>query len=470
MNNRIDVKGHNFKWLINLMDIVILLAVFIIFVHFIVEAMGWRNYDGDSGFFRDRFGHLFLFIVSYIASVSIFPSKPRDLDSVLETTFRAVIQVGFMYIFFAISVAILYRTFPGHLLMWSGIVNCILIVASHVIITKRIVASRSKEANVIDVLFVGEGRNNFLLDKQLRTGFSTFSYRIHGYFSDTPSPENSGDCNLLGTLKDIQPYLETHQIDAVCCTLPPQDVKPLIKLCEDNFITFYYLPEFGGYLHRKMEFTQYDDVTLVSLHNEPLADPYNRFKKRVIDIVISGLFLITLYPIIWVIVAIGTKLTSPGPVLFRQQRTGYEGKPFTMLKFRSMKVNADADTLQATADDPRKTRFGNFLRRTSIDELPQFINVFKGDMSIIGPRPHMEAQTENYTKLIDEYLVRHMVLPGLTGWAQVNGCRGETKTVEQMADRVRNDIWYIENWSLSLDFRIFVKTVVQIFKGDDQAY
>ena len=135
-----------------------------------------------------------------------------------------------------------------------------------------------------------------------------------------------------------------------------------------------------------------------------------------------------------------------------------------------MKVNVDSDKLQATEDDPRKTKFGDFLRRTSIDELPQFINVFKGDMSIVGPRPHMELHTETYSKLISEYMVRHLVKPGITGWAQVNGCRGETKTVEQMRERVEHDIWYIEHWSPLLDVKIVFMTAFQILGGDKQAY
>ena len=135
-----------------------------------------------------------------------------------------------------------------------------------------------------------------------------------------------------------------------------------------------------------------------------------------------------------------------------------------------MKVNDQADSLQATADDPRKTRFGDFLRRTSIDELPQFINVLRGEMSVIGPRPHMEKHTEIYSRLVDEYLVRHMVKPGITGWAQVNGCRGETPEAEDMAERVRLDIWYIEHWSMTLDIKIFLKTTIQILGGDKQAY
>ncbi|MBR0082953.1 MAG: exopolysaccharide biosynthesis polyprenyl glycosylphosphotransferase [Bacteroidales bacterium] len=247
-------------------------------------------------------------------------------------------------------------------------------------------------------------------------------------------------------------------------------VNSIIRSCENLFIDFYYVPNMDGYLHRSMTFSELGPLTVVKLREEPLSNPVNAAVKRAFDIVASLLFLVVVYPFVWCFVAIGTSLSSPGPILFRQKRTGYKGRPFTMYKFRSMKVNADADKLQATADDPRKTKFGDFLRRSSIDELPQFINVLKGDMSIIGPRPHMELHTEMYTKLVDEYLVRHMVKPGLTGWAQVNGCRGETKTTEAMADRVRYDIWYIEHWSIGLDIKIMLKTVAQILGGDKQAY
>ena len=247
-------------------------------------------------------------------------------------------------------------------------------------------------------------------------------------------------------------------------------VNEIIRHCENLFIDFYYVPNMDGYLHRSMTFSELGPLTVVKLRDEPLSYPLNAAVKRFFDIVASLLFLLLVYPFVWCFVAIGTSLSSPGPILFKQKRTGYKGRPFTMYKFRSMKVNADADKLQATEDDPRKTKFGDFLRRTSIDELPQFINVLKGDMSIIGPRPHMELHTEIYTKLVDEYLVRHMVKPGLTGWAQVNGCRGETKTTEDMAERVRYDIWYIEHWSFGLDIKIVLKTIAQILGGDKQAY
>ena len=160
----------------------------------------------------------------------------------------------------------------------------------------------------------------------------------------------------------------------------------------------------------------------------------------------------------------------PGPVFFKQTRNGILGETFTCLKFRSMVVNKQADMLQATKDDPRKTKWGNFMRHTSIDELPQFINVFLGDMSIVGPRPHMVRHTEEYSALIDKYMVRHWVKPGITGWAQVNGARGETEHLWQMEDRIQKDIWYIENWSLWLDIRIIFYTLKNGIVGDDKAY
>ena len=225
-----------------------------------------------------------------------------------------------------------------------------------------------------------------------------------------------------------------------------------------------------GYVRRSLTYSELGSVTIVNLREEPLANPLNALMKRTFDVLFSGFLLCTLFPFIFVFVFIGTKLSSPGPVFFVQERTGYRGRSFKMLKFRSMRVNADADRLQATEDDPRKTRFGNFLRKSSIDELPQLINVFLGDMSIVGPRPHMLYHTELYSKYIDEYLVRHMVKPGLTGWAQINGCRGETKNNEQMADRVRHDIWYIEHWSFALDLKIIALTIIKSISGDEQAY
>ena len=213
-----------------------------------------------------------------------------------------------------------------------------------------------------------------------------------------------------------------------------------------------------------------DTVPILSIRKEPLELLHNRILKRAFDILFSLTVLILIYPFLYVIVGILIKLSSPGPVLFRQKRTGLYGKDFTCFKFRTMRVNREADELQATKEDPRNTRIGSFLRRNNLDEFPQFWNVLKGDMSVVGPRPHMLKHTELYSNMIGRYMVRHLVKPGITGWAQVTGYRGETKSMESMAERVKRDVWYIENWSFLLDLKIITVTVFNMIKGEDNAY
>ena len=196
---------------------------------------------------------------------------------------------------------------------------------------------------------------------------------------------------------------------------------------------------------------------------------YQFFFKRCFDLLFC-LIGLPFFLIAFVILGPIIYFTDRGPVFYNAPRLGYKGKIFKMFKFRSMKVNADADRLQATKDDPRKTKWGEIMRKTNIDELPQFLNVLMGDMSVVGPRPHMLLHTEEYSALIDKYMVSHWVKPGITGWAQVSGARGETQELWQMEDRIKKDIWYIENWSPSLDIKIMIKTVTNVFKGDKQAY
>ena len=212
-----------------------------------------------------------------------------------------------------------------------------------------------------------------------------------------------------------------------------------------------------------------DDMEVFTTYENPLENPWNKFGKRVFDIVLSLVALILtalIFPFVFLII----KIQSPGPIFFMQKRTGLDGREFECLKFRSMYVNADADKVQATKEDPRKFPFGNFMRKANIDELPQFWNVLKGDMSIVGPRPHMLAHTEQYSQLIEKYMMRHFVKPGVTGWAQVTGYRGETKELWQMEGRVKRDIWYMEHWSIWLDIRIVWMTFKTFFVHDKNAY
>lgn len=239
----------------------------------------------------------------------------------------------------------------------------------------------------------------------------------------------------------------------------------------NNVVHFYSVPNVSNYLHHRMYFNMIGTVPYLSFFRDPLSSSVqNRVIKRTFDIVFSLTFLCTIFPIVLLVVAVITKITMPGPLFFRQKRNGLNDKVFYCIKFRSMRVNDDADKVQATKDDPRKTKWGNIMRKTNIDELPQFINVLLGDMSVVGPRPHMLKHTEKYSQLIDKYMVRHFVRPGITGWSQVTGFRGETKELSQMEGRVKGDIWYIEHWTFWLDLYIIFKTIANAIRGEKEAY
>ncbi|MBO8478437.1 MAG: undecaprenyl-phosphate glucose phosphotransferase [Bacteroidetes bacterium] len=413
--------------------------------------------------------------MSYLIAISVIRIRLHErLIPNHIVVVRAIGQSSLAILLFIFFISVIYNHVPVKFYAIQWAVVTVLIVACHLVIQFIIQRIRKSGKNIVKVIMVGADENLVSIWKEMKSGYGVHGYSVLGFFTDKYNEQVPDGALVLGGVDDVPDYIANHQIDEIYCGINPGAnpslVYKIIHEAEMRFMQFWFVPNMNGYPHRRMKYAEFGSVNVICLRDEPLDNPGMKFIKRFGDIVISGLFLVTLYPVIWFFVAIGIKLSSPGPILFRQMRTGYNGRAFECLKFRSMKVNADADTLQATENDPRKTKFGDFLRRSSIDELPQFINVFKGDMSLIGPRPHMEKHTEIYSQLISEYMVRHLVKPGLTGWAQVNGCRGETKTVEQMKERVEHDIWYIEHWSLMLDIRIFIKTVFQILGGDKQAY
>lgn len=325
--------------------------------------------------------------------------------------------------------------------------------------------------NIHRVVFVGGGDNIYELFEEMNNPI--YGYSVEGYFNESQIDKAPKSLQYLGKVEEVYDYLKSHDVHQLYCSLPSSmshKIVPLINYCEKNFIRFFSVPNVRNYLKRQMNMEILGSVPVLYMREEPLNSLGNRIIKRTFDIVVSGLFMIPFWIIIYPIVAIISKITQPGPVFFKQQRNGLNGAVFYCYKFRSMKENADADVVQATENDPRKTKFGELLRRTNIDELPQFINVLKGDMSIVGPRPHMLKHTADYSALIDKYMVRHWVKPGITGWAQVTGSRGETRELWQMEERIVKDIWYIEHWSPWLDIRIIFMTIVNSFGGDMQAY
>lgn len=328
---------------------------------------------------------------------------------------------------------------------------------------------RAHGFNFKRVIIIGRGRMGLnLLDEMLSD--AGYGYRILGFFDDEKGSENLSD--YKGGINEVEQFVKDNLVDEMYCTIPGDAndlTEKLIKISENNAVDFYYVPQVSSRLMRQFELHNIGNLPALSLRPNPLNKTWNKIIKRGFDLLVSSTFLI-ISPIIFLPVAIGIKLSSPGPIFFKQKRTGYRGQEFLCYKFRTMKVNKQSDTMQTTKHDPRKTRFGTFLRKTSIDELPQFYNVWKGEMSIVGPRPHMLKHTKDYSALVNKYMLRHTVKPGITGWAQVSGYRGETKELWQMEKRVECDVWYAENWNFMLDIKIIFKTVVNAICGEKNAF
>lgn len=430
--------------------------------------------DLKDGIYKGLFAML---AMSFTVSIFMIGLRLHERKiKIRNVLWRAVKQTVLTYLLFTLMLALINKVAPRQLLFQGICFSLPLIAIAHFLVNKLVRQIRKVGHNIRSVVVIGTDEVAHRLYKEMGYGRLFTGYSVKGFFTSNGEETVPEGAKYLGAVDDCYEWLRNNPVEEVYCSLPPalceKEVNKIVHICNEMFMDFYYLPTMDGYPHRQMAFQNFGKVTVIKLREEPMNTPLAKFGRRLIDLLISGLFLCTLYPFVLLFVWIGNKVTgNEGPLYFRQARTGYNGKSFKIYKFRSMKVNKDADKLQATENDPRKTPFGDFLRRSSIDELPQFINVFLGDMSVIGPRPHMEYHTEMYSELIGNYMVRHLAKPGITGWAQVSGCRGETKTVEEMKARVEHDIWYIEHWTPLLDLEIFFKTIWQVMPGHDkQAY
>ena len=299
---------------------------------------------------------------------------------------------------------------------------------------------------------------------------ANLGYKYLGFFSNKTNKNKE----YLGKLENVFKYASENKVDEMYCSLTSLSKDQIVginKFAINKKIVLKLIPNSNDLYSKKQKTEYYDDGLLVlNVDKLPFEFAENFYIKRIFDIFFSlfvCVFLLSwLALILWILV----KLESKGPLLFKQKREGINGKEFVCYKFRSMKINMLADKVHATKNDFRVTKIGAFLRKTSMDELPQFINVLLGDMSVVGPRPHLESLSLEYQKEVDDYLKRHIVKPGITGLAQVSGYRGEIKKTSDIKNRVRFDIFYIENWSFFLDIKIIIKTIFNVFKGEEKAY
>lgn len=376
--------------------------------------------------------HYFIFTLAYFA---IFAFRKIDFDVSQQLTI-----LGFIFIQLAI-----YRWLFFKIRKWY----------------------RKKGGNFVNVVVVGYGGNIGKIKKIFRR--PDYGYRYLGYF-DREKDENS---DYLGKFENCFEYAIQNRVDEIYCLLSQltdHEVKQLIQFADNNFKKLKLVPDNKGIFTRAMNAELFETIPVLNLRNSPLELNYARCSKRIFDIIFSLLVIIFILSWLAPLLFIIMKFESKGPLFFKQLRHGYNQESFWCYKFRSMRINKDADRKMCVKNDCRVTKLGKFLRRTSLDELPQFFNVLIGDMSVVGPRPHMQAHTMEYSKSVNKYLVRHYAKPGITGLAQIKGFRGEVKKKSDIINRTRLDIFYLEKWCPILDFKIIYYTIYNFLKGEEKAF
>ena len=318
--------------------------------------------------------------------------------------------------------------------------------------------------NIRNVIILGNGKDV----EELKLFFTTnpnYGYNLMNVFSLK--------INKKDELKTCYEFVVKNNVDEIygsLNTLNSTDLDGLIHFADNSLKTIKLLPDSKNRMLRNLAVEYYGYVPIISLRTIPLDKVVNKRIKHFFDVVFSLFVILTVLSWLTPILGLLIKLESRGPVFFKQRRNGLNYKEFYCYKFRSMRLNSKADLEQVQKNDPRVTKFGKILRKFSLDELPQFFNVILGDMSVVGPRPHMVSHTEMYAKSVDKFMVRHFIKPGITGLAQINGCRGEVENEKDIVNRVKFDIFYIENWSILLDLRIIYKTVINVISGEEKAY
>lgn len=324
------------------------------------------------------------------------------------------------------------------------------------------------------------------VNKVIILGYNDISKKLAKYFEEegvnteligyVEEPIHVNELTHYPILADIQHTIQLAKnldVQEIFSTIMPEQNATIYQImhdAENSCVRFKIIPDFSMFLKKPVVVDYFNDMPVLALRGDPLEDIGNRIKKRALDLLVSTTVMIFILSWLIPLIAVLIKLDSKGPVFFKQQRSGKNDKPFNCLKFRSMQLNSISNEKSATRDDPRITKIGRFLRKSSLDEFPQFINVFLGEMSLVGPRPHMLKHSTEFSKMVAHYMSRQFLKPGITGWAQINSFRGEIKCQAEIEGRVASDLWYFENWTIWLDIRIMFLTIYQVFAGHKNAY
>jgi putative colanic acid biosynthesis UDP-glucose lipid carrier transferase len=355
-------------------------------------------------------------------------------------------------------------------LIWLYALSIVFITGTRILyklFRKYLEFSGFETRNVVIIGVTGSGKTLY----EFFAANPSNGYRFKGFFHNEEVP-NAYKHLVIGNLDQIKDYCIKNSIDEIYFALPLTHqhlLRELARFADDQLIHFRVAPDFSNIVSKGGNTFMVNSVPVLTTRRQPLGHLANSYLKRTFDIIFSLLVICVIFPIVFPIIALAIRLDSPGPIFFKQLRPGKRNKLFECYKFRTMKVNNNGE-LQATKNDSRITKVGAFLRKSNLDELPQFFNVLFGNMSVVGPRPNLVSHLEQYSKSMPEYKLRHFATPGITGYAQVNGLRGETREPGSMEKRVEYDVNYIENWSLMLDIKIIWLTVWNMARGDKKAY
>lgn len=389
--------------------------------------------------------------------------KPRRTYKNIFSEATQIIKVNILAFFILVSILFIINqpNFSRIMLFLLGIIGAFFGIIERFIIRSFLRNLRVNNKNLKHILIVGDNELAFSFARKIHEN-PYLGFVVSGFLgrSEHVGSEIEG-CKVIGAFKDFDHVLENNNFDRVVLAIPLKyyyKINELVESCEKVGIKAEIIPDYIRYFPAQPSVDMIEDIPIINIRYVPLDDDFNKFLKYTSDYIISIIAIIITSPIM-IITAIAIKLTSPGPIIFKQERMGHNGEIFEMYKFRSMKVQDPNEEKSewTTKDDPRKTKVGEIIRKTSIDELPQFFNVLKGDMSVVGPRPERPYFVDQFKETIPKYMVKHQVRPGLTGWAQIHGCRGDTS----IKKRIEYDIEYVENWHMGLDLAIMIKTALK---------
>ena len=450
--------------------VLILLDVLVVIMALICSF--WLRFNttlfGPIGGHLDFFSYLLFLVFAVIPTYLILYFafglyKARRTYKNIFSEATQIIKVNIVAFFVLVSILFIINQpdFSRIMLFLLAIMGAFFGIIERFIVRSFLRKIRINNRNLKHILVVGDNDLAFTFAHKIRVN-PYLGFVVSGFLG---RPEHVGQeiegSRVIGEFKDLDDVLEKHRYDRIVLAIPLKyyyRINELVQSCERVGIKAEIIPDYIRYFPAQPSVDMIEDIPIINIRYVPLDDDFNKFLKYSSDYIISIIAIIITSPVM-IIIAIAIKLTSRGPVIFKQERIGHNGKPFMMYKFRSMKIQnpKDEESEWTTKDDPRKTFIGNIIRKTSIDELPQFFNVLNGDMSVVGPRPERPYFVEQFKEDIPKYMVKHQVKPGITGWAQIHGCRGDTS----IDKRIEYDIEYVESWHMGLDLAIMIKTAVK---------